>query len=157
MACQPRQHIFGLRPHNRLLAAPGQNHQQRQQIRPFAPDHNAGKMRPVHLGLSAGWRLHTATRANCRSRVRTFPETLNRSQAAVIILLGAQPLVQETEIERALLLAPPVLDSLGKLLSFEQLPRSPVDRFRLHPRYVVAHRAFTHAQKAGNLRLRRLP
>ena len=123
-----------------------------------SPTSTAGKVRPVHLRLRPGRRLDPPPRPDRRRRVGAPPVPLHRAQAAVIAMLPPQPVVQRRQIDAAaVLLRAPVLDRRREGLRLRPLPRPPVHRPGRHPPGMVAHRAFRHAQKPGDLALRRSP
>ena len=84
LAPQPGQHVLGLGPDDRGLAAPRQDHVQRHEILGDAAYDDSRKMSPVHLRLSAGRGLDPAPGPKGWSRIGAGPVTLDRAQAAGI-------------------------------------------------------------------------
>src|SRR3954471_4459702 len=87
LAPQPGQHVLGLGPDDRRLAAPRQDHVQRHEIPGEAAHHDSRKMSPVHLRLSVGRGLDPAPGPKGWSRIGAGPVTLDGAQAAGIAML----------------------------------------------------------------------
>lgn len=148
LAGLPREHVLRPRPDHRALPAPGQRHHQRNEVDGLAADHHAGILGPVHLRLRPDRRLDPPPRPDRRCRKRPLPVPLHRLQAALVVMLALQPLMQRREVHPpARLLAAPVPDRVGHRCRLAHLCRAPIHRPGRIPPPVIPHRSFAHPQQ----------
>lgn len=148
VAGKPRQLRLIVRPHHRLAARMRQHEVEGVQGQRFAGNDHAWIGRPIGLCLGAGRRLDATSRPPWRSRIGFAHKPLHRTQAAGVVMLGDQPVVQRREVAELAVPGDPMVDRVTKPLRAATLPGTAVDGAGRDASKVIADRALAQLQLA---------
>jgi hypothetical protein len=96
---QPGELVLARRPHHRVVAGVRELQVKGVERATLAAYAQVSKLAPIGLGLGSGRCLHASARSLLRCPVARFEEPLQRAQAARVVVLVAQPLVERRQIQ----------------------------------------------------------
>lgn len=153
MATQPAELVLAVGPDQSGPSRVRQEQMEAPQIHALTGDDHVGPGPSVDLGLGARRGLDAPAGALARRRIVRGYIALERTQAASIIVLGHQPVMQLGQVDRRpspLPVLKPEVDRVSQRCGLMLLPAAAIDGASLQPTQVIANVAFGHVQLAGD-------